>query len=385
MFATVTAVIWGGQFVVGKSALARVDAFPLTAIRYGIAAVLLLALLAAVEGRGALRLDGTGRRLFLLGSLGFAGFNLFAYTGLEHARPQSASLIVALGPLVTAIVLWLRDGTRPSRTTAVALVVAIVGVALVVSGGHPSTIVDGSVGWGDGLVLLGVISFVVYTLGAARARRALGPPVHGADGCARLDHDPRRRADRERCRDSSRRRPSADVGAVTPEILYLAIPGALIAVLTWNAAVEQDRAAERLADRQSDPGDDVRDRDRARLPARGARARRAPRSRSRALAANNLLLRAGAETEGSTSSNSSSRLALGAVSPGTLKRGNACPARVDRRLAQRLLEPEQLVVLGDPVRRAGAPVLIWPALVATARSAIDASSVSPERWEMIAT
>src|SRR5918993_350406 len=34
--------------------------------------------------------------------------------------------------------------------------------------------------------------------------------------------------------------------------------------------------------------------------------------------------------------------------------------------------------------RAGAPVLIWPALVATTRSAIVTSSVSPERCEMIA-
>ena len=32
--------------------------------------------------------------------------------------------------------------------------------------------------------------------------------------------------------------------------------------------------------------------------------------------------------------------------------------------------------------RAGAPVLIWPQLVATARSAMVVSSVSPERWDM---
>jgi len=140
LLATTTAVIWGGQFVVGKSALARVDAFPLTTVRYALASLLLLAILVVVEGRSALRLDGRGRQLFVLGSLGFAGFNLFAYTGLEHARPQSASLIVALGPLVTAVVLWLRDGARPARTTGVTLVVALAGVALVVSRGHPSKI-----------------------------------------------------------------------------------------------------------------------------------------------------------------------------------------------------------------------------------------------------
>jgi drug/metabolite transporter (DMT)-like permease len=238
VFATATAVIWGGQFVVGKSALSRVDAFPLTAIRYGIAAVLLLALLVAVEGWTALRLDGQGRRLFLLGSLGFAGFNLLAYTGLEHARPQSASLIVALGPLITAIVLWLRDGTRPARMTAVALVVAIAGVALVVSGGDPATIVNGSVGWGDGLVLLGVISFVFYTLGAAR--HAELSPLRYTALTAALGWITIAAAALVATVTGLVATPSAaDIGAVTPEILYLAIPGALIAVLTWNAAVSR--------------------------------------------------------------------------------------------------------------------------------------------------
>ena len=157
----------GGQFVVGKSALSRVDAYPLTTLRYALAAMLMLLLLAAVEGRKA-SLDGRGWRLFGLGSLGFAGFNLLAFTGLEHARPQSAALIVALGPLVTAVILWTRSGVRPSRVTAVAMGVALVGVALVISGGDPASIADGSIGWGDGLVFLGVVSFVFYTLGAAR-------------------------------------------------------------------------------------------------------------------------------------------------------------------------------------------------------------------------
>ena len=100
-------------------------------------------------------------------SLGFAGFNLLAYTGLAHARPQSASLIVALGPLITALILWRRTRVRPSATTFVLLGVALAGVALVISGGHPSSILNGSVGWGDALVLAGVFSFMLYGLGAA--------------------------------------------------------------------------------------------------------------------------------------------------------------------------------------------------------------------------
>jgi drug/metabolite transporter (DMT)-like permease len=241
VFATTTAVIWGGQFVVGKSALDHVDAFPLSTIRYAIAAILLLALLAAVEGRASLRLDGKGLRLFALGSLGFAGFNLFAYTGLAHAKPQSAALIVALGPLVTAIVLWLRDGTRPARETTVALVVAIVGVALVVSGGDPAAIIDGSVGWGDGLVLLGVISFVIYTLGAAD--HADLSPLRYTALTAGLGWITIAAVTAVATGSGLVDTPSAAaLGDITPEILYLAIPGALVAVLTWNAAVGRSGA-----------------------------------------------------------------------------------------------------------------------------------------------
>jgi drug/metabolite transporter (DMT)-like permease len=235
-FAVTTAVIWGGQFVVGKSAIGRVDAFPLTTLRYALAAAVLLALLALVEGPRALRLDGRGLRLFWLGTLGFAGFNLLAFTGLEHAEPQSAALIVALAPLVTAILLWQRDGVRPARVTAAAMAVALVGVALVISGGDPATILDGSIGWGDGLVLLGMIAFVLYTLGAARHPEL--SPLRYTALTAALGWVSVAAATVVATAAGLVERPSlGDVGAVTPELLYLALPGAVVAVLTWNAAV----------------------------------------------------------------------------------------------------------------------------------------------------
>ncbi len=45
-------------------------------------------------------------------------------------------------------------------------------------------------------------------------------------------------------------------------------------------------------------------------------------------------------------------------------------------LAQPFLDAQQLVVFGDAPERAGAPALIWPELVATARSAMVVSSES---------
>jgi drug/metabolite transporter (DMT)-like permease len=238
LFATFTGIVWGGQFVVGKSALGRVDAFWLTTVRYAAAGALLLALLVAVEGVRALSTRGRTLQLVGLGTLGFAGFNLLAYTGLAHARPQSASLIVALGPLLTALVLWVRDRVRPSRMTFAALVVALAGVALVISRGHPTTLWKGSLGWGDALVLGGVLSFILYTIGAARHREL--SPLRYTALTAALGWPAIALATLAGTAAGWISAPSGGaLWAVTPQIAYLTLPGAVIAVLTWNAAVDR--------------------------------------------------------------------------------------------------------------------------------------------------
>ena len=237
LFATTTALVWGGQFVVGKSALQTIDAFPLSTVRYALAAALWLLVLVALEGRGSLRLDGRGLRLFWLGSLGFAGFNLFAYTGLAHARPETASLIVALGPLLTALVLWHRTKVRPAPATFALLGVALLGVALVVSAGHPSSILHGALGWGEVLVLAGVLSFILYSLGAAEF--ASYSPLRYTALTASLGWLTIAGATLVAIATGLVAAPTAaQLTSVWPQIAYLAIPGAFVAVLTWNAAIK---------------------------------------------------------------------------------------------------------------------------------------------------
>ncbi len=170
IFATTTALAWGGQFVVGKSALGSVNAFPLSTIRYAAAVLLWGIVLVAVEGMRALRLDGKGLRLFWLGSLGFAGFNLLAYTGLAHARPQSASLIVGLGLGATQF-----SDFSPLRYTTL----------------------TAALGW---------LSIAAATAVALGFGLASSPSAH-------------------------------QLWSVTPQIAYLAVPGAVVAVLAWNAAI----------------------------------------------------------------------------------------------------------------------------------------------------
>jgi drug/metabolite transporter (DMT)-like permease len=236
------ALAWGAMFPIAAAAIHHVDAFHLTAVRYLIATAIFLALLAAFEGRKALHTDGRGLELFVLGTLGFAGFNLLTYLALEHTRPQDASLIVATSPLLTALAVWLTTRQKPTRTTVGAMAVALLGVVLVITRGDPSTLIHGDGRAGDLLVLAGVASFVAYTTGARRftgfsplrytALSATGGTITILAVTAVVTLT------------GAYPLPSAaDWSAAAPQTVYIILAGAVIGVLAWNEGVKRIGAA----------------------------------------------------------------------------------------------------------------------------------------------
>jgi drug/metabolite transporter (DMT)-like permease len=161
------ALAWGGLFPVAMVTLPVLDPFHMTAIRYGITAVVFAGLLAWAEGVRALSVEGAGWRVASLGTSGFAGLGLFLFVGLQHSRPEHGAVIMATQPLIAALVAWWLRGARPARATLAFLGVALLGVVLVVTKGRFTGLFAGGTGLGDLLMLLGAVSWVVYTLGAA--------------------------------------------------------------------------------------------------------------------------------------------------------------------------------------------------------------------------
>jgi len=160
------ATAWGGLFPVALATLPVLDPFHMTAIRYAITAAIFVALLVFAEGPQSLKTDGRALRIAALGSVGFAGLGLFVFVGLQHSRPEHGAIIMALQPLIAAIVAWLLRGVRPPRATLAFLVVALAGVLLVVTKGHFTGLFSDGTGFGDVLMFLGAVSWVIYTLGA---------------------------------------------------------------------------------------------------------------------------------------------------------------------------------------------------------------------------
>jgi drug/metabolite transporter (DMT)-like permease len=161
------ATAWGGLFPVAMVTLPVLDPFHMTAIRYGITAVIFAGVLAFVEGPRALKADGRGLRVAMLGTSGFAGLGLFVFIGLQHSRPEHGAIIMATQPLIAALVAWWLRGVRPASATLAFLGVALAGVLLVVTKGRFTGLMSDGTGLGDILMFLGAMNWVVYTLGAA--------------------------------------------------------------------------------------------------------------------------------------------------------------------------------------------------------------------------
>ena len=232
----IATLLWGAMFTIAATAIDRVDAVNLTAVRYVIASAIFLALLAAVEGRESLRLDGRLRHTVYIGTAGFAGFNLLSFAALERVSPEQAALVVATTPLVTLLFRWARERIPPTRVQLACVVVAFTGVALVLTGGDLGSIIDGGLGIGHLMVFGAVVAWVRYIIGTAdfptwsplrfsALTASLGTVsilaiTLVADVAGWLSP------------------PGADdIGAILPQLAYLVFGGAIVAVLSWNAGI----------------------------------------------------------------------------------------------------------------------------------------------------
>jgi drug/metabolite transporter (DMT)-like permease len=232
------ALAWGAMFAIAHSTLDHTDAVHLTAIRYVVASLIFLALLRVVEGRRALSFDGRPLRVLVLGTAGFAGFNLLSFAALGHTSPEHAALIVATSPIITLLARWITAGAKPSGGQLAAVVVAFLGVGLVITKGDPGSILHGGIGIGELMVFVGVLAWVVYTMGAASLSdwsplrfTALTASMGTlsilaitlvADVFGWLSP------------------PSAgDVGAIAPQLVYVIAIGAVVGVLSWNEGVRR--------------------------------------------------------------------------------------------------------------------------------------------------
>lgn len=156
-------VIWGVNFAVAKAAL---DAFPpmaFNAVRFCIASVLVAAVLRRQGGLGLPAREHRWR-IVGLGLLGNVIYQMCFIQGLQRTRAGSASLILALSPVLVAMLSTLTGHERPGRRTWGGAAIAIAGVGLVTGTGIS---LEGPTALAGDLILVGAaLGWALYTVGS---------------------------------------------------------------------------------------------------------------------------------------------------------------------------------------------------------------------------
>lgn len=152
-------LLWGTTVPLSKLALAWLPPGWLTAVRFGLAAAVLLA---AARRRG-LRSAFTPTVL-AAGALGYGGSVLLQNAGISRTSVTHAALLIGAVPVLVAIIaaVWHRTVARPVAWAGFA--VSLGGVGLVTAGGGGG----GATPAGDALVLASLVVSAVFTVAQGR-------------------------------------------------------------------------------------------------------------------------------------------------------------------------------------------------------------------------
>lgn len=170
------AFFWGGTFVAGRSLAGTVHPVSAAFFRFAIASVLLLAITWQCERLPRL----TVRQLLVvtaLGATGILAYNLFFFNGLTLIGAGRASLIIALNPVfITLASALIHREPLPLRRT-LGILLSVFGAIIVITNGHPLSVLDAGIGRGELLIFGCVLSWTLYSVIGKTAMRGLTPLV----------------------------------------------------------------------------------------------------------------------------------------------------------------------------------------------------------------
>lgn len=166
--AVLAVLMWGASYVLVKLSLAWLPPMDAAAVRYGGAAVILVALCAVL----GLPLLAPLRRHFVaylvLGGVGIAAFQAFLFLAIAWTSPVTVAVVMATTPVWTlaGAALILRE--RLDRLSLVGAALALAGALIAVAGKADALSAHDAL-WGDAMALLAALSFSFYIIGMRRS------------------------------------------------------------------------------------------------------------------------------------------------------------------------------------------------------------------------
>ncbi|MBC3767655.1 DMT family transporter [Neptunicella marina] len=154
---------WGSVFPFSKPVLESMSQQSLVIWRFSIASLcLIIYLLVKRQPWPHLRF---GQYLWLafISVLGVGGFNLLLFTGIKHTAATNGALVMALSPLVTALMVAGLARKWISRAQSFSLLVGLFGVLLVITNGSWQRLMQFQFNQGDITVIAAMLLWSAYT------------------------------------------------------------------------------------------------------------------------------------------------------------------------------------------------------------------------------
>ncbi len=157
LMATMAAIFWGANFNLARPVIAEMGPYVAGASRYVLAAAVMV-LIAQIRKEA---IPAQHWKAYLtLGVVGVFGFNLFFFLGMETSSAINGALIMALNPLLTAVLGYVILRDKPSTQQLVAFPVGIAGVAIVVLGAGAQL----TIAVGDIYILIASLNWALYNV-----------------------------------------------------------------------------------------------------------------------------------------------------------------------------------------------------------------------------
>ena len=163
VFYLVTAtLLWAGNAIAGRLLVGSVSPVTLSAVRWALAALILLPFGWRIFRPGN-PLWQNKTRFLLLGLLGVGSYNVLLYLALQTSTPINVTLIGASMPIWMLLIGALIYQVKPTLLQMVGAVISLLGVMVVLTRGELMTLLSMELVVGDLLIMLATILWAFYS------------------------------------------------------------------------------------------------------------------------------------------------------------------------------------------------------------------------------
>lgn len=166
---TMTTLFWGANAVVGKLLVNELPPLTITALRWVVAALILVPLAYAQEGHMLWRGLKFWQTLIVMGITGVFAFNTLVYYAVRYTSPINAALINTSGPIMIALLSYFLTGERLKGRQVAGMLLAMTGVFWILSKGSFQVLLSFNFNWGDLLMLVAIVVWSIYSITVKRA------------------------------------------------------------------------------------------------------------------------------------------------------------------------------------------------------------------------